>query len=715
MTKAATLAAILGFSLCTAYAQGEDKTATYGIELPLLIVGDVELVDDGVARKGINKLDFSGMLRFLFAGDRTILIGSSEAMSERKRPARGFYLSSSLQTFQDAVLWTGTLEHFEGTPDPDKSIPLGPLTLADSTGTRPAVLNEMAALIRRSIGQVSISTRTLPVYRVSCFSEGAPADRFAADLASDLDVVLQKQGQLRSQGLEECGDAEAIQFTQRLLRNAVAVIYAAVSEQRERVHVQPELAWIPERPSPESREKQFRVPLPQFDETRTTLRDRRNRYLQLLGRSIAATLNHSPERDLELASEALASGTPAMWQAGSAMLERGNSPHLALALLQRGHDQTSFEAAYQLGKAYQAIREPAFAERHFRQSMGLAPADWTDLAEVQGELGTVLVELQKFKEAEVHLKELLERRDNHDVRVKYLRVARLLGNKVHVEQELQFLLSYPKPDLSVLAIAARSSLDTRDFEKAFGHIERAVRDIERDGHPAPEKPVFVELAKTLAVDAIAAQKADPEIAKKALDLVIRMSPDDALAYLMRGRAQLMMAELNNFSDIALAVRDLQKANLGATKLGKPSRDLAVVDLELAEAEFLGGNYRVAADIAEEFLIRQQTGQMEIASYGPVAHLLIVASGYLLTKIDDPREDLETRLQYLHEEKPAALTENVSTPWGQTVEVRIAEWSFAAFDKYVCQKLEGRKRSIVKGLSELVQKRLDTSADPDSCP
>ena len=161
---------------------------------------------------------------------------------------------------------------------------------------------------------------------------------------------------------------------------------------------------------------------------------------------------------------------------------------------------------------------------------------------------------------------------------------------------------------------------------------------------------------------------------------------------------------------------MERANLFAEQQPPTKRDqqLALVDLELAEAQLLSGNYASAANTAEKFVHRLQPGNEEILPYNPVAQLLIVAGNYLSGKVQDPLTQLENRLQPLPNGKPAALIKNLTTPSGQLVEVRISQWSFDTLDEYACQKLQQQKRAVVKQLSEMVQKKIDSNATLKPC-
>ena len=281
--------------------------------------------------------------------------------------------------------------------------------------------------------------------------------------------------------------------------------------------------------------------------------------------------------------------------------------YLALALFQRSRSgDTDFEAAYQIGKTYQLLSEHELAEQHFRDALRFAPADWSARADAEGDLGTTLFEQHKFEEAETKFRESLRRKDSVDIRTRSISTAYILGKNEDVQRELGQLLKQPHPDPKIYLLAARVNLQSGNFPQTLVIIRQAVDDV-----PSESRGLFLDLARDLATGAISSYPPNPQTAKDALDLILNYKGaaaapgsvpnnlSDAVAFLIRGRAKLEIAENNAFTGVDDAAKDMEQAKMftDGQPPDKRSHELALVDLELAEAQFLDGKYSAAADLA----------------------------------------------------------------------------------------------------------------------
>ena len=433
-----------GLLFCFGHVQAAGTTTDLRSAVPLAI-GEVVIVDDAVTKKGISVTTVSAALRLLAAGDPTIQLIAPEPDGTSKKPRNGFYLSSSLQSFQDSILWTGTLQRFRSQdesspPREDNPVKLGPVTLVDSSGLKPLAFAEIGTLIKRQLNEEPVPAQSLVTYRISCLSTDRPkSKRFAEQLAYELDLALQGLGKLRSAGVEEC------KATQDALNPAPQYVAVTVDGRvdtgdDDETTVQPNLVWVPYRG-----DNPLTLPLPELREGKITPETRR-RYLRLLSSGIPSIVNETSRSDLKDASDAMAKAAPEqMVQTGSSLLKAGNSPYLALALLQRGGAaDPNANVAYEIGKAYSALDELLWAERYLRDAVKLAQDGSSDLADIQGELGKVLFRRQKFKEAEKQFKASLQRKDNQQLRVVYLQIENLLGNETEINRQLNILLEQSK-------------------------------------------------------------------------------------------------------------------------------------------------------------------------------------------------------------------------------------------------------------------------------
>jgi tetratricopeptide (TPR) repeat protein len=740
LVRSTRAVAVFWLLVWTGYGKAAEAPADPGVKHQV-VIGAIDLLDDAVTKKGISAAAVSGALQLNLALDPTIGAVALEPIGEIKKPRNGYYLTSALQSFQNRVLWTGALQRFvsrdeTSKPDEGPRVLIGPVTLNDENGLRPAAFGEVVTLIKRELLEGTVQAGTLTAHRISCFSTESPrAKRLAEDLTHEIDYALQAGRKVRSMGVEECVDANLFDCHQRL--DVGANILINVND-NDGIAVKSELCWIPNRisdslrlPLPELRERlsfsglDQKSQVPDVREIKIT-RDIQNAYVAVLSRTIPAIVNQSRANDVESASRAMTAGPEEMAQVGSALLDAGNSPYVALGLLQRAAaGRPSAIAAFQIGRAYHGLGESASAERYLRLSLQLMAVDSSAIADVQGELGTVLFEQQKFSEAELQLRESLGRKDNPKLFATYLRATYLLGNSDEVLRIVDQLSQQHQTDPEILAIVARVTLDRHEFGiSLLNAIKQALSFL-----PPGNQDAFLDLARTLAIEDISSLQPDAQVAKDALDLVIDRtylgtdntfhrprSSRDAIDFLMRGRAELAIAEGRDFQGISDAVSDMRQAMrfLLEQPPGKRNGDLAVADLELAEVLFLDTDYRGASSIAADFLARAQNENPEVSSYSLVAHLLFVASRFGLDEIQDPLQDLQRRLGTLPSDTPPAINQAVQPPTGPVVQVRIAEWSFKLFDNFVCQKLGGAARATVRQLSDLVQKKINSKAVLEEC-
>jgi len=262
---------------------------------------------------------------------------------------------------------------------------------------------------------------------------------------------------------------------------------------------------------------------------------------------------------------------------------------------------------------------------------------------------------------------------------------------------------------SILLTAARLSIDRADFVRAQDLIARGLKN------SFANRSEFIAVARTLGINAFASRKPDLTVAKEALDIVLTDSPRDADAYLLRGRIQLDAAKRENPAAIDNAAKDFAKAR--EFRQGSATQDLSVVEVELSEAQFLAGRYEEAGREARAFLERNAKEKSGPPPYEAVAHLLQISSEYLLGLIADPARHLQDRVQR-YSGWPQLLVKLPTGDRAESVDARLAEWTFVTLDRYICRDLKEREgkadRDAVKKLSDLVQRQLDPKVALRSC-
>jgi tetratricopeptide (TPR) repeat protein len=659
---------------------------------PMLIIDEVQSLDEGANKRGIAADALTGTLRLLFATEPSVQVLNAEGGLGLRAPQNSYVVSSSIRSIQDAIVWLGTFRRIEspdGAGQQSKPVALGPITIAERGGLQPSALTEIVSLIRRQIQDDIAGVEKKYRYRIGCFTvKGASvAVQLANQVRLELDQVLARDFGLRNAGMDACKAAG-----RPVAEPDIVIVQGAVLQFSGALALQAELLW-----NSESKEGRQVTPLPGWREETGQRAKPASQNMRTLSRAIAAAME-TPQADIAAAHNAVERGAKETLEQAAKFLDLGRAPYLALAMLQQLDGKPTAELSYQLGRVHHATGNAPTAEAHFRKAIELAPKDWSQLPKLKSQLGIVLLEQQKFSEAETLFAESLSQLDDPAIRVRYLRTLYLLGKSAAASEQISLLREKPPVDPEVLSIAVRLSLDSGDTARALEFLQAGITD------PQADKSVFVVMAKILATNAIGSKDGRAQDAKTALEIVLRNSPEmDPEAYLLLGRATLMTSTTGDSGGTTKdAIDAFEQAKRLAKRSAKNSPDLAVVALELAEAYFLNGDYQRAAETAQEFLKTEAVPDFGASSYYPVAHLLVVAGDYLRGALtDDPAKELLHRTQHL-KNAPPQLVAKIPTFQGKFIDVPVARWSFDTFDNYACKKLSEPQRSVVRGLSEGVQ-------------
>jgi tetratricopeptide (TPR) repeat protein len=638
-----------------------------------VIIEEPQVLDERLAGKGVDGRSVAETLRFILsmqADVEPIVAGT------RQQPSKAVYkLSSVIYRFQNSTLWSGDIVGPTGTRGR-----LGPVTVRDESGLTANALTEIAIVIgsylRRPLGG---DVRAVNL-GVDCFNQAGP---MARDVTADFADRLRR---IDAAGIYwvERAKADCRKLPGSLEKN-VAVVGGWIDVVQEDNWLIRPVLW----------QGGFPGALPiafyvgSFDDF---FRDR-DEYFTLVGKTVAAVLgNEYSVRDMTdtIAAAQLTSDVEAA-KKGKALLNDGLI-HLAVPLLQRGAKVGNAESLFDLGTAYQSASAFRFAERTFRQAIKIDPRHERS----HMELGGLLFNQRKFKEA---ADEFRSAGTTPGARFNLAVTLYLLNDRSGARSVAEQALAAREDAREMSLLLARLDLGDRKYKQAIKRLMDGLRQDQQD--------VEAYAAVLRSVAAAALRDKEFEVAEEAYTILVKFEPT-ANNNLMFGRGMVSWSAKTGLRDPLLkAVRPFQKALAATAHERSEYPQLKVIGLDLAEAQFVAGDYQAAHAVASDFLIKDaMTDPSDPAptrSYVPVAKLLIVASEYMMRRNTEPPIDRIKR--EIPEQVPAPeLYLRVARSTGEPRLYSVDGWSFAWFDKHVCTNLPDADRDVVIGISTYVQQK-----------
>jgi tetratricopeptide (TPR) repeat protein len=340
----------------------------------------------------------------------------------------------------------------------------------------------------------------------------------------------------------------------------------------------------------------------------------------------------------------------------------------------------------------------------FRTAINRSPDD----LKAHRDLGYILAASGKYEEASRELETAISL---PGARAQYAMIKYAKGDRNSARENAIRARDEGDTSNDLLILLTRVALENSDIKDARKWLKLGLAD-------STATAVFVSLAKEAAFKAY--YKRDPVEAEETLRMI--PLPSEPEVYMLRGRVAMMRAASSRFdkASVAESVNNFQLA-ASASKQSKNSRypELKTVELELAEAYFISGDFVRARETAQSFLNNkskpdnapapENVNMESIRSYEPVAMLISTAAEFVLKRSGpNPIKSLTSLLGNYSDWPTLYLP--VPLPNGKTSKIQVAEWSFDTFDEFVCSGLSVSKKEVVEGLSALVQNKLATDQE-----
>jgi tetratricopeptide (TPR) repeat protein len=669
-------------------AQGGDENLRPSVVVLLPIA-----VDESIAARGLDSDTVTAAVRFVLTMEPDLQIVTADKAPSMIAEAQ---LSGAVQNLQDRWIWTGDLR-LPNKPAPSK---LGPVTLYNGKTGRPEALREIAILVNRSVRQEATSPRSIAIHIACLNTTHARASEVAQDFRLVLETILKSEPLLSV--VADSGECKTKAQVNIAADSYNASVGGSVTYAKGVMDIQPALSWRFRDASTAA----LVVPLPRFRGSNSDYASQRRAYIDSVARAISAnTAGSCPWNHLIRGHDAMARSSASRAQIGAEMLKAGTCPFVALALLQRVRDPLDAEVLYALGQAYRATGATEFALQSFQKAV-VAKPEW---AEARRELASTLFDLRRYTQA---LEEFETAAKNNlpDIHARYAQAAYLIGKRDKAEEQVELAIEGDKQgsNPAIRHLAAQLATEKARREKADPkpYLDRALSHVEYGLNHTSDKRAFVRAAKDLAVVSMSlGNEGSNRIAQQALDLVLKSFPDDAEAYLIRGRLFIQGKQRD------LAIADFDEASrISRPSLNAAAPELRVIDVELSEAHFLANNWQAARNIAKQFLSRRENSEDDgTKSYEPVAQLLIAAANIMEPEIKpqdyggiqvQPHQPVDT----IKPDQPwPALT--LTIPTGvETQTIPVAVWGFQNFDAHACS-LSAEERDQIRNLSRTLQEAL----------
>jgi Flp pilus assembly protein TadD len=650
-------------------------------DLPIIVVEDVRATSDLLKNKGFDSKAVTQAIKRAAARMLPRADSSKEGITSNEM-LRRYTLTGSLRDFRNGTVWMGELTWPGGTTVRY----LGPIIAQQGPAQRDALAIEITSAIKQILNADFSAAEYIRV-QSACFDydRRTLAEDIATGFPRLLNVELNKLQKLSaSTSLNEDCKPQATRD------KSAATVNGYVKQGRNYIGIDPFIIV-----------QSLKIPLPQFHSDEDNVVDKLEQYAILLAKSAINAIHPDTYISAKRAAASLRLPRARKEQLGSELL-RENNYSLAVAVLQRSSTPRSPEANYALGRAYRGLGDLSAAEAGLRQVVSMKPG-WI---EARAELGTVLLEREKYEEAKDQFLSVLR----HTPRLPG--IYRKLAQAVFLSGDLDFAravaqraLEENSADADTLLLLCQVLIREKDFSQAYKELSNALAI-----HPNNED--FLQLMWEVAIRAAAGtQIEDLTTAAVAVATVKaklqNKGVQDPDLNLLAGRINMQLYAKGRDST-GQAIAEFRAASAAPVNRGTDAPMLQVAELELAEAQFLNGQYEDAIRSAQLFLERPKPSTVDVESYTPVAHLITVASEYLLGRSGEASDViLKAKIEGFREWPRLWLINSRST--GNVTKVPLARWSFCALDTYARTKLLAPQSSVVMKLNGLVQEQVGSNS------
>jgi tetratricopeptide (TPR) repeat protein len=644
-----------------------------------VIIEDPQVLDDRLVEKGVDSRSVAETLRFLLSTQPDV----DPIVGDKKQPGDAFRLSSAIYRFQNSTIWSGDIVGPNGVRGR-----LGPVTVRDEGGLTVSGLSEIAAVISNYLRRPSGGDVRAANVFVDCFIRNGP---LAEPVMLDFGERLRRTDTAGIYWVEG-GKADCTTLPQSLEKSTAVIGGWIDVVQQDNSLVKPVL-W----------RSGFTGALPlafYAGSIDSYIRDREE-YFALLGKAVAAVLgNEYNNADMaDTIATTRLSDIEAV-KKGKLFFERGLL-HLAVPLLQRGAKLGNPDFLCDLGNAYQAASATRLAEGAFRLATKTDPRHERS----RMELGGLLYSQRKYREA---ADEFRRAGTFPGARFKLAATLYLLDDRPGARIVAEQVLAAGESTRELTLLLARLDLGEKQYRRAIARLAAGLQD---------KHDVDAYTAVLKSVAAAAKRDSQFDVAEDAYSILLDYDPS-AYNYVLSGRAMVAWSEGTDLQRLPLlkAIKAFQRAievTSADQRIESPS--LKLVSLDLAELQFVVGDYQAAHAVASDFLVADSmtdpNDNAPTRNYVPVAKLLIIASEYMLRQDSDPLKRIEHEIP---ESLPAPeLYLRVPRPNGESRRISIGLWQFNLFDRHACTKLADADRDVVVALSTYVQRK--TGADvKDGC-
>lgn len=694
----------LGLSLVSAAAQQPMR----------LLLGETRAIDKGVGSTKVEPPAFTSALRFILGTDPALQVGElSDASAGTALDA--YQLTSTLQTLRDSVLWAGELRRGgqDAGTKPFPPILVGPVVLADEKGLKASALVEIAALIKRHLSQqLTATSKSVSIYSCLRPDQSNAAKQIAEEFRIFFAKTLSADARAVSAvDLIPLQPPPPCDVTAGPLPENAARVVGTVTQRDQSLSIEPLLEW-----------KDYAIPLPIFTDDANTVQKLGPAYGRMLSRATVAAFRQYPPRIAEF----LENQNKTNWQEDSrSLFSFREFPYLLAAALQRRNSVSPVRAEneFELGLAFAIAKEPEFAASAFEKALQLKPG-WVD---AYRELGGVLLELQRYDEAEAALKKALDQGNDPVLLEKYAQVVFFLGKRDLAGEVLDDVFKTTGGTFQARLLAARIALDQNKLDTALRHIGTA------SNLPGADQVVITRFARDIANAALdnTLENQQLESAAAALNMIPE-TKDDVQLFALKGSVQLRQALRSDGK--TPAGREFASKNIsGALEYYRKvlaadsaDPDYEAIELDISEGLYFAASYEVdparkvaflseSAKTARSFLKKDDPRGLGLVSYRPVAQLLITTAEYLQAPGKDPRPEFEHQLS-----ETAAASDgphlSVTVPTGKDTKtnIKVGQWSFEAFDWSACKILPSPESEVVHTLSDQTQKKFNPKRGAKAC-